>query len=223
MATRVVKQGECFSSLAADYGMASWKDLYNLPGNAELTKKRKNPNILLPGDVVEVPDSAMAKKEVPCATGQDYPFVVQAPKVRLRLVIKNWQDEAYSNKRFELVVAGKKSSGRTDAAGLIDIPIPASAQDGRLKVWFDEDNPDDPTPDIDRDLNIGHLDTVDSVTGLQARLKNLGYRCEVTGNLDDDTLAAARAWRLKANLPEADGAPIDDDLRQHLLTWHDGE
>jgi N-acetylmuramoyl-L-alanine amidase len=223
MATRVVQQGDCFSSLAAEFGMASWKDLYNLPGNAELTKNRKNPNVLLPGDVVEVPDSAVAKKDVPCATGKDYLFVVQVPKVRLRLVIKDWKGEPYTGKKYEVIVAGNKSTGRTDAAGLIDIPIPATAQDGHLKVWFDEDDPENTTPNMDRDLRIGHLDPVDSVTGVQARLKNLGYACEVTGNLDDATLAAARAYRFKANLPEAGDAPIDDTLHQHLLTSHDGE
>jgi len=35
----VVQQGECFSSIAARYGMKSWKELYEHPDNAELAKK----------------------------------------------------------------------------------------------------------------------------------------------------------------------------------------
>ena len=220
----VIKQGECLSSLAGAFGLRSWKDLYDHPDNVELKKKRPNPNVLAPGDVVIVPDSATEKKTVARPTGQEYLFVVQAPKVKLRIFLKNWKGEPYGNRRFEVVIEGNKTPGRTDPTGLIDIPIPANAQSGHLKVWFDED-PDDPGPNIDRDLDLGHLDPVDCVTGIQARLHNLGHRCDVNGNLDEDTLAAVRAFRAKEGLPEVedDDALIDDDLRAKLLNLHDGE
>jgi hypothetical protein len=221
---RVIKQGECLSSLAGAFGLRSWQDLYDHPDNIELKKKRPNPNVVAPGDVVMVPDSATDKKIVPCATGKAYLFVVEAPKVKLRILLQNWQGEPYADKRFEVSIEGRKFPGRTNGEGLIDIPIPAAAQGGRLKVWFDEDE-DDPSPNIDRDLDIGHLDPAHCVTGLQARLHNLGHRCEVTGNLDEDTLAAVRAYRAKAGLQEVedDDALIDDELRSHLVKLHDGE
>ena len=90
-------------------------------------------------------------------------------------------------------------------------------------MWLDEDD-DDLNPSIDRDLDIGHLDPTSCVTGLQARLHNLGHRCEVNGNLDEDTLAAVRAFRVKAGLEEVeDDALIDDELSSNLLKLHDGE
>jgi hypothetical protein len=220
----VIKQGDCLSSLAGAFGLASWKDLYDYPDNTQLKKQRSNPNVVAPGDVVMVPDSATQKKTVPCATGKAYLFVLDAPKVKLRILLQDWQEEPYAGKKFEVTVDGKLFRGKTDGEGLIDIPIPAAAQSGRLKVWLDDDD-DDPSPGIDRDLDIGHLDPTDCVTGLQARLQNLGHRCEVNGNLDEDTLAAVRAYREKAGLQEVedDDALIDDELRSHLLKLHDGE
>jgi hypothetical protein len=150
--------------------------------------------------------------------------VVNLPKVKLRVVLKNWKDEPHAMSRFEVTIDdGKKIAGRTDSEGLIDIAIPAAAQRGHLSVWFDDD-PDDPAPNIDCDLDIGHLDPLDSMTGVQARLQNLGHRCEVNGDLDEQTLAAARAFRTKVGLPPAaDDALIDDALKSHLIKLHDGE
>jgi hypothetical protein len=219
----IIEQGECLSSLAGAYGLRSWKDLYDHPENTELNKQRPNPNVVAPGDVVSVPDSATEKKTVPCTTGKTYLFIVDAPKVRLRILLQDWQEEPYGDKRFEVTIEGRQFCGRTDGEGLIDIPIPTSALGGRLKVWIGEDE-DDPSPDIDHDLDIGHLDPASCVTGLQARLHNLGHRCEVNGNLDEDTMAAVRAFRAKAGLQEVeDDALIDDELRSILLKLHDGE
>jgi N-acetylmuramoyl-L-alanine amidase len=220
----VIKQGDCLSSLAGAFGLRSWKDLYDHPDNAELKNQRPNPNVVAPGDQITVPDSPSDKKIVPCGTGKKHLFIVEIPKVKLRILLQNWQGEPYADKRFEVTITDKKFPGRTDGEGLIDIPIPAAAQSGHLKAWLDEDE-DDANPDIDRDLDIGHLDPTDCVTGLQARLHNLGHWCEVNGNLDEDTLAAVRAFREKAGLPEVedDDVLIDDDLRSNLLKLHDGE
>jgi len=216
----VIQQGECLSSLAGAWGLRSWKDLYDHPDNAELTKKRPNPNVLAPGDVVVVPDAA--QKTVLCATGNTYLFTIEAPKVRLRIQLQDRNGEPYGDKKFEVTVGERRFPGSTNGEGLIDIPISAAAQSGRLRVWLDED--DDDEPSIDRDLDLGHLDPTSSVTGLQARLHNLGHRCEVNGNLDDDTLAAVRAFRAKAGMEEVeDDALIDDELRGNLLKLHDGE
>ena len=44
----VVAQGEYFSLIAARFGFA-WKTLYEHPANAELRKKRPDPNVICPG------------------------------------------------------------------------------------------------------------------------------------------------------------------------------
>jgi N-acetylmuramoyl-L-alanine amidase len=217
----VIRQGECLSSLAGAWGLRSWKDLCDHPGNTELMRKRPNPNVLAPGDVVMVPDSAAEQKTVACATGETHLFTIEAPKVKLRIQLLDRNGEPYGDKKFEVTIGERKFPGKTNGEGLIDIPISAAAQSGRLRVWLDEDDDD---PSIDRDMDIGHLDPTSSVSGLQARLHNLGHRCEVNGNLDEDTLAALRAFRAKAGMEEVeDDALIDDELHANLLKLHDGE
>ena len=50
-----VQQGECLISIAEDSGFL-WESLWNLPDNAALKDKRKDPFALYPGDVVTIPD-----------------------------------------------------------------------------------------------------------------------------------------------------------------------
>src|ERR1051325_8947818 len=56
MATHVVKKGESLSTIARQYGHSDWKAIYDHPANAGFKKKRPNPNVIHPGDVVVIPD-----------------------------------------------------------------------------------------------------------------------------------------------------------------------
>ncbi len=94
MKSHTVCQGECLSSLAAPFGLEA-KDLYNHPANADLKKKRSNPNVLAPGDIVSLPDSP-TQKLANCDTGKSHKFVVNLPKVKLRVLLKSWKDEPYA-------------------------------------------------------------------------------------------------------------------------------
>jgi hypothetical protein len=118
MSTYTIQQGECLSSLAAKLGLTSWKDLYYYSGNEELREKRPSPNILAAGDVVAVPDSALQNKTVSCATGEEWQFVMQVTKVKLRLRLRSRDDTPYANKRFEITAGAAKATGRTLGAGI---------------------------------------------------------------------------------------------------------
>ena len=56
-----VKQGECISSIAEDYGF-SWERIWNDLNNEELKQKRKDPNILYPGDEVVIADKEVREE-----------------------------------------------------------------------------------------------------------------------------------------------------------------
>jgi N-acetylmuramoyl-L-alanine amidase len=212
MATRIVKQGDCFSSLAAEFGMSSWEDLYNLPGNAELIKKRPNPNILAPGDQVAVPDTGPGKF-VPVATGSMHPFVLKLQEVKLRIVIVDRKGKPYDVQKFQVTVGAKKIDGTSAPGGLVEVKVPATAPTAHLRVWVSGDSGDDPT--IDRDVSIGHIDPIELLSGVQGRLSNLGYKCVITDSsnteVDDLTLAAVRSFRAAQGLPEVEPPTEDDD------------
>ena len=223
MPTHVVRQGECLSSLGWRYGLQA-RDLHNHPANAELKKNRPYANILAPGDVVEI---AVTRKWAPASTGRTNTFVVNRPRVKLRIVLLNALEEPYESKRFEITVGKRKVRGRTTREGLIECEVPADAESGHLRAWLDDN---DSEPHIDRDLAIGHLDPVDLVAGVQARLENLGYPCTVTGDVDEATSIALHRFRARHELPDADtGAAlegtvelIDDSARKKLESLHEG-
>lgn len=171
MPDHVVKQGECLSQIARRYGFADYKTLYNHPDNADLKKKRPNPNVLRPGDVVHVPD--LDKKEVDAATGQTHKFKVKLPKKALRLVLLDAAGQPIKGEDYVLEAGPDRLTGKTDGDGKIDVPIGPTAVGGRLTV-----------AGRILVLNFGDLDPVDPETGdpdakdwrgVQARLKNLGY------------------------------------------------
>jgi|SRR6266850_878625 len=237
MPTHTIEQGECLFSLAAQYGIPC-KDLHDHPQNAALKKKRPHAGILAPGDIVFIPPRKTKSESV--ATDSRHKFVVTLPKVKLRLVMRDRQGKPYGGKKFIVTVDGKETKGSTTGSGLIEVDIPATARKGRLQVWFSED-PDDPAPHVDRELELGHLDPVDTLSGVQARLNNLGYRCSDDGHADLATVGAVRAFRAKVGLPEVeepepppDGDErahvaatlaklLDDDVRQKLASQHEGE
>ena len=53
--TYTVKQGDCLSNIAYRYKVRTMR-VWNDPANETLRKKRKNPNILFPGDIIHIPD-----------------------------------------------------------------------------------------------------------------------------------------------------------------------
>ena len=47
-----VLQGDCLSSIAKKHGFADWRVIYDHPNNSEFKKKRPDPNLIYPGDVI---------------------------------------------------------------------------------------------------------------------------------------------------------------------------
>lgn len=57
MAVYIVKPGDSLSAIAAKHGIASWQVLYNHPSNAAFRTLRPNPNLIHPGDKINIPGS----------------------------------------------------------------------------------------------------------------------------------------------------------------------
>jgi hypothetical protein len=197
-----VKQGECLASIAKQYGFEDWETIYNHGSNAEFRQKRKDPNVLLPGDCLNVPDKTIKSEN--CATGKTHEFRLARKQTRLRLIVRDIDGEPLGGKKYKLSVGDKSYEGVLQDDALLDRPIPADAVDGELTVWSDEDFPE--YADTWK-LKLGHLDPVDTLSGMQARLNNLGYDCGPVDNADGPlTQAAVRAFQKDHNL-DVDGIP----------------
>lgn len=209
--THIVKEGECFASIAKRYDFGLWQTIYEAPDNEKLRSLRPNPNILYPGDKVVIPDK---RERIEFAsTDLSHKFKAKSPKWIFRLEMKDEEMNPIDDAPYELRVEGMEThEGRTDADGLIEVPIKEDAKKGTLLFLGDE-----------IELEFGMLDPISTVKGVQARLNNLGYVAgSVDGQVGTQTSKAVLAFQSSQDDLEATGE-IDDDTLQRLLELHDND
>jgi LysM repeat protein len=212
-----VEQGEYLASIAKDYGFSDWRTIYDHPQNADLKKKRPNPDILLPGDQIFIPDKQ--PKQESCPTENKHSFKVNVPKAWLKIVLKDSEGKPIGNQPYTLEAAWLKLRGSTDGTGLVQQKIPIGIDSGKLTLE---------KLGLTWNLKIGHLDPVHDegedaaiISGVQARLNNLGYACgKVDGVLGPNTTQALKAFQESVlGRSDPDGLP-DKQTRDALRQRH---
>jgi hypothetical protein len=199
MPLHTVAQGDCISSIAKQYGVP-WDVLWNHPDNAALREKRKDPNVLYPGDSVSVPDRNVDYE--PCATDQRHQFQMKAQKAKLRLRILQ-EDKPRVGEAYRLEIEGFiAASGKIDSSGFVTESLPPGATSGKLYVGTGL------TQDV-YSLNFGVLDPIDTPEGVAGRLLNLGYGA-------DNLKEAISAFQQKEKLPV--NGEADDATRARLVS-----
>jgi hypothetical protein len=197
MPIHIVKLGDSMSSIADQYGFF-WQTLWTHEKNAALAALRGNPNILLPKDRVFIPDKR--RREESGMTAKIHTFQLKGVPARLNFRLRDVWGQPRSGVRYTLTVDGNAVSATTGPDGLISQVIPPRAQQATLNLPAGEQY----------QFNLGFLNPFDSPSGIQGRLKNLGYyQQEPSGKLDDVTQQALRRFQADANLPvtgEADQA-----------------
>ncbi len=202
------KQGDCLSSIALEYGHFP-ATIWNHPDNANLRRLRRDPNILLAGDLVVVPDREPGS--VPGATGKRHRFVRRGVPEMLYIQIEDEEGKPVAGAEYRMTLDGHGVEGTTDADGWIEEPIPPNARAGMLVVVVDNQ-------EQEHELELGHLDPIEELTGVQARLQNLGYDCPLNGELDELTEIAVKRFQQQHEL-EPTGEP-DEQTRARLQDEH---
>ncbi len=214
--THEVTQGESLPSIAAHYGWHDWKPIYDHVDNADLKRKRSNPNILFPGDKVVIPPPE--NDWLSRATGQSHTIVIHRPLVRFSMRLLDGDGKPLASIKYCLAFDSYKREGQTQADGFVDEPIPIAVRVGQLTLW-----PDSPSglPCL-IPINLGYLDPLSETSGVQARLANLGFFAgEIDGAETEDLAAALESFQETNGLDvtrQADAATL-----AKLREKHDGE
>jgi Putative peptidoglycan binding domain/LysM domain len=209
-----VEQGDTLYTIAKQFGFPNWKVIFDDPSNADLKAKRKNPQILHPGDVVQIPDVSPDKGlKVPL----DRRTIITLTKIGfqpLRLVLLDGSRFPLEKVSYVLSFEGGEIKGQTDEQGLVSEQIPVGIVEVTLRIGEE-----------DFSLRVGHLnplniDTSDQgISGSKGRLKNLGYFIElVDGEFGPDAKEAVLLFQAEHRLTKT--GTLDAPTRETLLATH---
>jgi len=202
--TYKVEQGDRLPSIGRDKGFLRWQTIWNFKGNADLRKLRGTAHILLPGDEVSIPSKLSREAEVPGGTAE---YVVQTAAEVLRVRFAGvTSTEAHPVTYKATPDTGGAIEGILPDNRKLEIDLPPDTTKVHVELSRKEDGADaqggdgdasgEEKPFISYDFTVGGLDPASEVSGVQARLLNLGfYTGGITGNLDDDTRAAISHFR----------------------------
>lgn len=193
MPDHTVGAGECITSIADQYGFF-WRTIWNHEKNARLRARRADPNTLVPGDVVHVPDPR--PKAEPRSTGAAHRFRLKGIPALFRVQLFH-DTVPRAGEPFRLTVDGVGHEGVTSEDGVLEVAMPANARQATLII-----GPDDEA----HEFELGRLPPINEVEGVQARLSQLGFDCDTSGEVDEKTTAAIRLFQARVGL-EPTGAP----------------
>jgi hypothetical protein len=195
-----IVDGDNMGLIANKLGFRDWRAIYDHPDNAEFRSSCPDPNMLVPGASLVVPDKPPQRHETR-PTGEEHRFVLHRSGDVVRLRLRDPLGEPLRGWAYRLELADQSLDGQVPDTGELELRLTKPAANGLLTL----------TPpvlggsaaEIEIDLMLGGLRPPDDAHGVQARLANLGlYFAEIDGDLD--SRASAQALR------EAERLGIDD-------------
>jgi hypothetical protein len=204
-----VNAGDCVKSIAHEYGRY-WETVWNDGKNADLKKRRKNPNILMAGDVLWIPP--LREEEASCASGARHKFRFKGAPAKIEFVIKK-DNEPVKNMPYTAIIDGQSSTGNTDGNGKVTLKIMPEACSGELRVG-------NPPKETVYPVRLGALDPVEELSGVRHRLTNLGYFTgeDAEGEMGEGTVLALKRFQRDNGM--APTGKLDDATREKLKQIH---
>ena len=199
-------QGDSITSLAHDNGHF-WQKVWDHGENAALKSKRKNPNQIMEGDDVFIPDLEVKQESRAADARHVFKRKGVPAKMKMQLFMLG---EPRKNEPYVLELDGKLITGNLDGDGKLEQFIPPNCKGGTLKLKSGKEI----IP-----IKLGFLNPIDEVSGVKQRLNNLGFRCGGEDNeMSDQTKAALREFQAKHKLP--DSGDLDAATKSKLQSLH---
>lgn len=187
----VVKEGECISLLAAQAGLRL-VDIWEHPANRALHDARNNnPNVLLPRDRVAIRQLQLKEEDRPVDNRARFQLGAEPVFLQIRVLRR---DVPLAGRPFTLVVGTLTVQDVVPGDGVIKAQISPTVTQGFLRVGRGGSL-------FNLTLKLGALHPVESDTGVQQRLLNLGFDCgPIDGIIGPRTRAALRLFQEKFGL-----------------------
>jgi hypothetical protein len=193
----VIKQGDYLAVLAYRFGFDA-DTVWNDDKNADLRKLRLDPNILWPTDVLYIPDQIdKDPKTHDLALGTTNNFVSHAPTVNMTIL---FSDEALVAQNYTIEEL-PELTGLATVGGKASFAIPVTLT--AFTIVFTDSG-------TTFAFDVGHMDPINTLTGVAKRLQNLGY----LGPQPDEDNLDVNAVRMGVRLFKASqgASPDDADL-----------
>lgn len=210
-----VRPGESLLELAYEGGFESWKVIWEDAANTELREVRRDPQVLLPGDSVVLPDRKTAPIGA-CPVDKVHRFRLRRPRAWVNLRMVDTAGEPLADARYQLSIDGRTHEGMTNGDGMVSVEIRPSTHRGRLKLWFDEAQPPFEAP-----VAVGHLDPASAWSGVRARLMNLGKELSAQNDQDPNSTLLSHPMGVLARVTAAADSTqtVETRLEQEHDTW----
>ncbi|MCX6626539.1 MAG: peptidoglycan-binding domain-containing protein [Candidatus Solibacter sp.] len=204
---KVVDEGDSLSSIGFEFGFFP-DTLWELGENAALAKQRDEPDALMPRDIVVIPPLRLKEVTVPVDKRHRFRRLGVPAIFEIQLFLG---ERPRASEPYILLVDGQERRGTTDENGNLREWVPPDIKEGELSVGSQATR---------YAIQFGYLDPADEISGIQQRLRNLGFIVEdPEGTMGESTAGALRAfqWRLQLNVT---GIADADTVRK--LEWmHD--
>lgn len=197
----VVRQGEYLAKIAHQLGFdpdSVWSDSQN-----EELKKKRDPNMLQPGDVLYVPEET-PKPDLSVSEGDSHDFQAHVPEIVVSLVLRDG-DGPIAGEPYVINGLGDPVEGTTDADGGLSFTATVLAREVELVLK---------KRNVKYPVLIGDMDPLDESSGVKKRLEHLGYRDPDAGEEGaDEELSPAVIQAFQA----AHGLPVTGSLDEATL------
>jgi N-acetylmuramoyl-L-alanine amidase len=242
-----VKAGDCMASIAEEHGFF-WETLWHLPENSELKSSHEDQTILLPGEIVRIPD--LREKQESGATEQKHRFKRKGTPAILRLQIMRpvqteeeepveeepTDEELADEESLEVVEEDPTPQEDEGEEPWVDAPYILEIDGKTTEGQTDGDGKIEvPIPPVAKKgrltmepgtewetvliLRLGHLDPITSISGIADRMNNLGFHDgSRPTEMTPELQEALRAFQ-KANELQESGE-VDQATKDKLKELH---